>query len=69
MVTNFSDVALTVPKATVLGIAEEISESTVDKINKQGQPSTNASTEPQNRDKTKALYLKLLKGKLDHLPP
>jgi len=32
MLTNFSDEALTVPKATVLGVAEEISESVVDKI-------------------------------------
>ena len=33
MVGNFSDEALTIPKATVLGIAEGISESMVDKIN------------------------------------
>ena len=33
MVANFSDEALTIPKATVLGIAEGISESMVDKIN------------------------------------
>jgi len=30
---NFSDDALTIPKATVLGIAEGISESLVDKLN------------------------------------
>jgi len=32
VVANFSDEALTIPKATVLGIAEAISESLVDKI-------------------------------------
>ena len=38
-VANFSDEALTIPKATVLGIAEGISESLVDKIN--ARPETN----------------------------
>ena len=33
MVANFSDEALTIPKSKVLGIAEGISESMVDKIN------------------------------------
>ena len=69
MLTNFSDVALTVPKATVLGIAEEISESIVDKINKEGQFSSNAPTESRNGEKNKELFHKLLKGKLDHLSP
>jgi len=32
MVTNFNDEALNIPKATVLGIAEGISENMVDKI-------------------------------------
>jgi len=36
MLTNFSDEALTVPKATVLGVAEGIPESILDKINKVG---------------------------------
>ena len=69
MVTNFSDVALIVPKATVLGIAEELSESIVDKINKEGQSSFNAPTESHNCEKNKELFQKLLKGRLDHLPP
>jgi hypothetical protein len=46
MVANFSDEALTIPKATVLGIAEGISESLVDKIN--ARPETNL-IEPANR--------------------
>jgi len=69
MLTNFSDEALTVPKATVLGIAEEISESIVDKINKVGQSSSNAPNDSSKCGKNKELFQKLLKGKLDHLPP
>jgi len=69
MITNFSNEALTVPKATVLGIAEEISESIVDTINKDGQSSFDVPTESHNCEKNKALFQKPLKGKLDHLPP
>ena len=68
MLTNFSDEALTVPKATVLGIAEEISESIVDKINKVGQSSSDAPNDSSKCGKNKELFQKLLKGKLDHLP-
>jgi hypothetical protein len=67
MITNFSDEALTVPKATVLGIPEEVSESVVDKINT-GQPSVNTPGETSNGGRNKELYQKLLKGKLEHLP-
>jgi hypothetical protein len=56
MLTDFSDVALTVPKATVLGIAEEMLESIVGKINKEGQPSFNAPSEPQICEKNEALF-------------
>jgi hypothetical protein len=33
MIANFRAEALTIPEATVLGIAEEVSESVVNKIN------------------------------------
>jgi hypothetical protein len=33
MLANFSSEELTIPKATILGVAEEVSESLVDKIN------------------------------------
>jgi len=69
MLTNFSDEALTVPKANVLGVGEGISESIVDKINKVGQSSCNAYTESRNSGKNMELFQKLLKGKLEHLPP
>jgi hypothetical protein len=42
MITNFSDEALTVPKATVLGIAESI----VDRINREGQSSFDVPLSP-----------------------
>jgi hypothetical protein len=57
-----------VPKITVLGIAEEISESIVDKINREGQSSFDVPTESHSCEKNKALFQKLLNGKLDHLP-
>jgi len=68
MITNFSDEALTVPKATVLGVAEEVSESVVDKINTAGQSSVNTPDETSKSVRNRELYQKLLKGKLEHLP-
>jgi len=68
MITNFSDEALTVPKATVLGVAEEVSESVVDKINTAGQSSVNTPDETNKGVRNRELYQKLLKGKLEHLP-
>jgi len=67
MVANFSDEELTIPKATVLGIAEEVTEETVDKINVRdnSQPQPLSNREKENKNKT--LYKKLLEGKLDHL--
>jgi hypothetical protein len=40
----------------------------VDKINR-GQSSSDVPTESQSCEKEKSLFQKLLKGKLDHLPP
>jgi len=69
MITNFSDLELTVLIATVLSIAEAISEAAVDKINREGQSSFDVPTEAHSCEKNKALFQKLLKGKLNHLPP
>jgi hypothetical protein len=44
MLANFSDEELTVSKATILGVVEEISESLVDKINSRSEVN---STEPR----------------------
>jgi ribosomal protein S13 len=53
MVPNFSDVELTIPKATVLGIAEAVAEEIVDRINvrdnKKPQPLNNREKENKNR--------------------
>jgi hypothetical protein len=68
MVTNFSDEALTVPKATVLGVAEEMSESVVDKINTVSQSNVNTPDETSKGVRNRELYQKLLKRKLEHLP-
>jgi hypothetical protein len=45
MVANFSQETLTVPKATILGLAEEVSEPLVDKIN------TNSDSPPDRAGK------------------
>ena len=61
MLANFSQEELTLPKATVLGLAEEVSETLVDQIN------TESPTRPQGKTRKEALYKKLLGDKLHHL--
>jgi hypothetical protein len=68
MLANFSDEPLTTNKATVLGVAEGIAESIIDKVN-EGEPGSDSPTKPRRNRKNKALYCKLLRGKLDHLLP
>ena len=41
----------------------------MDKINREGQSSFDVPPESHSCEKNKALFQKLLKGKLDHLPP
>ena len=67
MLANFSDQTLTVPKSTVLGIAEEASEPLIDRINRKKEPNSDSPLRPQREKKNEALYRKLLNGKLDHL--
>jgi hypothetical protein len=69
MLTNFSDETLIVPKSTLLGIAEEVSESIVDKINVVTEANSSEPCRPPRKGKSKILYNKLLHGKLDHLSP
>jgi len=66
MLTNFGNEALTVSKATVLAIAEKISECIVDKI--KVSLVLDIPTDAHGCDKNKAPYQKLRKAKLDHLP-
>ena len=67
LLANFSNEILTVPKATILRIAEEISEAEIDKINSRSESSSKVPTKPPRQKKNDALYRKLLGGKLDHL--
>ena len=63
MLANFGDSPITIPKSTVLGIAEQVSETLVDRIN-----TSRRRIETGKVTKNEALYHKLLGGKLDHLP-
>lgn len=63
MLANFSEETLTVPKHTVLGIAQQVSEELIDKINAEGESDFD---KPLTRKKNEALYEKLLPRKLDH---
>jgi len=67
MLVNFSDETLNVPKATLLGIAEELSESLVKKINARSEFNSNMPTKEPRKRINEALYHKLLHGNLDDL--
>jgi len=54
MLANFSNEPLVVPKATVLGITEEISEPLVDSINAGCKSDTDSPTKPCRRKKNEA---------------
>jgi len=67
MLANFSNQALTVLKSTILGIAEEVSEPQIGKINQGKEVYSDSPLRPRRKKKNEALYRKLLNGKLDHL--
>jgi len=69
MLANFSKESLTIPKATILAVAEEASKSLLDRINANAESSMNTPTKPPRKKKIKKLYDKLLQGKLDDLTP
>jgi len=62
MVANFSDEALTIPKATVLGIAEGISESMVDKINVKSEANLIEPAITLEREEMKPCTINFYKG-------
>ena len=66
MVANFSNEELNIPKATVIGISEEVTVEIVFRINvrEKSEPQSLGNREKENKNKT--LYKKLLEGKLDH---
>jgi hypothetical protein len=47
MVANFSDEQLIIPKVTVLGVAEEITEALVDRINPRDPPTSDPLSDKQ----------------------
>jgi len=57
MITNFSNETLTVPKATVLGIAEEISESIVDKIKEKASLVLTSPMSPTAVRRTRCFFI------------
>jgi len=62
MLSNFSEETLTVPKHTLLGIAQQVSEELIDKRNAESEPE---SDRPLTRKKNELLNNKLLTRKLD----
>jgi len=62
MVANFSDESLKIPKKTVLGIAEQIAEPLVNRINAESKSDTNSPAKPRRGRKSEVLYRKLLHG-------
>jgi hypothetical protein len=69
VLANVSDEKFSVPKATILGVAEEISDSLVDKLNSRNKENSTEQRTPPLKRKIEVLYNKILKGKLDHLTP
>ena len=67
LVANFSDEPLTIPKSTVLGVAESVLETWVNLVNSDRQTTAKVPTEPRRKEGSKALYRKLLQGKAGHL--
>jgi len=64
MLANFSEETLTVPKHTVLGISQQISQKTINEIPRENEPETDKRKMGKRNE---ALYKKLLPGKLNHL--
>jgi len=61
VVANFSEEPLTIPNSTVIGIAVPVSEKMVNLAN-------SGNERPSRTEISEALYNKLLRGKVDHLP-
>jgi len=67
MAVNFSNEELTIPNATVIGVAEEMTEELVGRINAGDKPKCSLLNNQQRNKGNEALYRKLLQGKLDYL--
>ena len=67
MLANFSQEELILPKATVLCLDEEVSETLINQINIEKPQVTESPTSSQRKARNEALYNNLLGGKLDYL--
>jgi hypothetical protein len=67
LAANFSNVTLTLPKATVLGIAEPVIEDEIDRINSNTKSGVQSVAKAPRQIRNEGLNDKLLQGKLDHL--
>ena len=68
MVANFSEEELVIPKATLLGIAEEMKEKLIDRSNAKIEPKSGQLNDRQRKKRNELLWRKLLRSELDHLP-
>ena len=66
MLANLSVEKLTVPKHTVLGIAQQVSEEMIDKIRVEEGSDIDRTTRKRKKE---TLHEKLLPGKLNRLTP
>jgi hypothetical protein len=67
MFTNFSNEELIVPKATVLGVAEEMSGEIIEKTNAEGKVRPSTPNPFQRKKQNEDLYWMRLRRKLNHL--
>ena len=58
MVANVSDTPLVIPKWAVLGVAEQVSEALVERINARNQSDSSPSSNPKENGENEALYQK-----------
>jgi len=62
MVANFTNEQLTISKATVLGVAEEMTDELVNKINAGDKTASSLTINQPHRKRNEALYRKVLRG-------
>ena len=67
MVANFTEEKLTIPKATILRVAEEVVEQEIDRLNAVSRADEGQIEIAQTQKRNEVLYRKLLQGKLEYL--
>lgn len=67
MLANFSQETHTLPRYAAIGVAEEVSEDLINKINKPESSDVEVPQRPKRKRRDEVLYTRLLAGKLDHL--